>query len=352
MSRLAARLCLPALLALAGCAALPWPGATLPSSLGRRTLEGHLDLRGVTHVHTQASFDSRGTIAEVVAAARASRIDWVAFTEHRRSASVPATGLPSHVSGVTLIPGWEVSAAGGSILVIGAAECPPRPATAREVIAWAHAREAVAFASHIERSRLLADAAAFAELDGVELVNLHAQLLARPLSFSLATLVLPRPSALRLLLHVPNSNLEKWEGTRAVPGVVGGVDAHAKIRILGRTGTLDRYQDLFRVLTTHVHSVDREADSIVRALADGRSYIAFEGLAPVEWFQFTPESGGVRTGGARVADYTLICDGSIAATASGSEVVLPAPEGARRCRVEARLGGRLWIATAYRTLPR
>jgi len=341
-----------ALAGLTGCAAVPWPTLTRPTAQSRRTRDGYLDLRGVTHVHTRRSRDSRGTLADVVAASREAGLDWVALSEHRRASGADEAPVPESRSGITLIPGWEVSANGGSMLLMGVDERPPRFASTREAVDWAHRRGGLAVAAHLEKWHDLEATARETTLDGVELVNLHSQLRERSWRFSVATLFLPALWALRTLLYVPPRNLERWESLPNAKGLVGGVDAHAKLRILGRKGTLDRYTDTFRSLTTHVLSAGRDRASILEAIRDGRSYVAFEGLAEVDGFDFTPQTHGVRVDLPRVAELSLVCDGRAAARETGQNVVLTAPPGAERCRIEARLRGRVWLVTAYRALRR
>ncbi len=340
---------------VSGCAALPWPSAPRAFVSDRLTCEGLLDLRGVAHVHTRRSHDSRGTLGEVIAAAQHTGLDWVAFSEHRRgprSASEisPAAAEPSLDHPLVLIPGWEVSGSGGSILLIGVDERPPRFPTPQVAIDWAHGRGGLAFAGHIERSRLLRDLDTVRKLDGTELVNLHAEIIDRKLAFALAASVLPPSRALRLLLHVRPENIEAWENAGAPGGIIAGVDAHAKFRLFGRYGTLDRYRHPFRAATTHVHSERRDQQAILQALRQGRSYVAFEGLAPVNRFEFSAGTRQVDVCAPHPATFRLICDGLNVEERTGQCAKLAPPPEARRCRVEAYLTGRLWIATAYREI--
>jgi len=129
--------------------------------------------------------------------------------------------------------------------------------------------------------------------------------------------------------------------------IVGGVDAHAKFRALGPLGgTLDRYRDLFRLLTTHVLVRERTAPAILEALREGRSYVAFEGLAAVDRFEASREADGVRLRAPREARLVLVCAGVVAGEALAAEALLPAPANTDRCHAEAWLGDRLWIVTS------
>ncbi len=335
---------------LAGCAALPWPSGAARERAGASAAGegGWLDLRGVVHVHTRVSHDSPGTIGEIVDAAHGAGVDFVAFAEHPRGATLAAAS--GEVEGVLLIPGWELSTdGGGSLLALGISDRTALPREPPALVEAIHARGGAAFVAHFERS-VLADPARYGEArpDGIELVNLHAN--AKDASFRLALgeLFLPAPLALGVLVQTPNANLERWAKLADARAIVGGVDAHARFRALGPLGgTVDRYRDLFRLLTTHVRVRERSTAAIVEALREGRSYVAFEGIEPVERFEAEREPGGVRVRAPRAARLALVCAGAVASEVDdASEARLAWPDGRERCHVEAWLDGELWIATS------
>jgi hypothetical protein len=332
-------------LGLSACAALPWPsGRTRPAA--GAPADGWLDLRGAVHVHTRVSHDSRGRIGDLIDAAHSAGIAWIAFAEHtRRARHLPARG---RIEGVTLIPGWEIRAQGGSILALGIDDARDLPRDPPALVRAIHARGGAAFVGHLERSGLAAPER-WAELgaDGIELANLHAAADAARLRLALGELFLPARWALRALLAPPHENLARWARLPGARALVGGVDAHAKFRVLGPLGgTLDRYRDLFRLLTTHVRANDASAEAILDALRSGRSYLAFEGLAPVERFDADVEAGGVRVRAPRAAELALVCSGERIASAHAADALLRGRSGASHCHVQAWLGSHLWIATS------
>jgi hypothetical protein len=333
-------------LALCGCAALPWPSGGRRAESGSRT-GPWLDLRGAVHVHTEVSHDSPGRIRELIAAAHGAGIRWIAFTEHVHAArSVPASG---ELEGVTLIPGWEVGVAGGSMLALGVDDASGLPRQPRALVREIHARGGAAFVGHIERSRLMRpEAWEDLDADGIELVNLHAAAESVRLRLGLGLLFLPARWALRALMQTPHEALAQWAQLPQARAIVGGVDAHAKFRALGALGgTLDRYRDVLRLLTTHVLARDATRDAVLEALREGRSYVAFEGLAPVEQFDVTLDAAGVRVRAPQPARLALVCRGQeIAAAADTAQALLQPRPGERHCHVEAWLGSQLWIATS------
>jgi hypothetical protein len=75
---------------------------------------GAPELRGAYHVHTTAS-DGRGTLAEVVGAARAAGLDFVVVTDH----NVRAPERAEYVDGVLVVPATEVSTQFGHVVALG-----------------------------------------------------------------------------------------------------------------------------------------------------------------------------------------------------------------------------------------
>ena len=330
---------------LTACAALPWPSG---GEHGPSAWRGNdfIDLRGVVHVHTRVSHDAKGDIGELIDAARGAGIAFVALTEHPYRARLrPARGV---VEGVILIPGWEVSSAGASILALGVAGREHLPHDPKKLVAEIHRRGGVAVVGHFEASEL-ADPGRFADAapDGVEIANLHATALEVSGRLALGELFLPAACAQRVLLRTPTANLARLGALSGVRALVGGVDAHAKFRVLGPLGgTLDRYRDLFRLVTTHVLARERSADAVLDALRAGRSYVAFEGLAPVSHFAVERTAEGLAVQAPEEARIDLVCGGAVAASAVGAQVTLPAPPAGGACHVEAWRGDRLWVITS------
>jgi hypothetical protein len=328
-----------------GCAFLPWPQARRSGGVAALR-DGRLDLRGSVHVHTTASHDAAGSIRELVRGAREAGVAWVALSEHTRPGGAPAAG---RVDGVLLIPGFELRAWGGSLLALGVDTLPESyrdPVAATQEI---HAAGGVAFAAHLDTSQLGVDEWVAASPDGLEIANLHsAAVESGILRLALAGALLPGPWALRLLLRTPREPLERWERLSDADAIVGGVDAHAKFRLLGWLGTADSYGRIFRLLTTHVIVSEASRDAILDALRHGRSYVAFEGRAPVNHFRFELDAERIEIQSPRDARLALVCDGVRVELGTAIEARLRTPPGALRCRAEAWLGDDLWIVTSYR----
>jgi hypothetical protein len=334
-----------ALGALGGCAALPWPQRAV-RHYPAPTSEGLIDLRGVVHVHTRASHDSPGRLQDVVRAARRAGVSWVALTEHTRPGGPVAEGT---VEGVVLIPGRELRGWGGSILALGIEELPENYRDPVAAVRGIRAQGGLALLGHFENARLGAAEWEHAGLEGLEIANLHASAEASgAVDLALRGALLPAPALLRSLLRTPRENLQRWEDYPAADLVVGGVDAHAKVRLLGPLGgTVDRYARMFRLLTTHVLAAGPTREAVLEALRAGRSYVAFEGRGRVDRFRFERAGDAFEVEAPAAARLALVCDGELADFSEARTARLRIPSGAVRCRVEAWLDQELWIVTSY-----
>jgi hypothetical protein len=334
---------------LAGCAAIPWPGAQRGAP-AERTAAGWLDLRGVVHVHTRASHDSPGRIEDVVAAAQDAGVSWVALTEHTEPGEQGSHGW---IDGVIVIPGFEIKVRGGSLHALGITRRPPASRDPDAVVRWIQAEGGLAVVGHLERWKLpLAEAFQTTRPEAVELANLHANAEAARGALVWRAPLLPTGAALRPVLTLHDTYRDGWEQLPGPPALVGAVDAHARLRLLGPLGgTIDRYRDLFRLLTTHVLVRERSAAGVLEALRAGRSYVAFEGLAVVDRFRFEAAPGGFLLEAPRPARLLLVCDAAEVAAEEGSRAVLAPPVDAKHCRAEAWLEGRPWIFTSYVGVP-
>jgi hypothetical protein len=258
------------------------------------------------------------------------------------------------VNGVLLIPGYELRAGRGSVLALGIEELPSRSKETKTTVRNVHRMGGVAFLGHLERWSL-SELRSHLEAgpDGIEITNLHAVAQQNAVVLTLRGLLLPRPFALRTLARTPWETLERLRVLPQVRALVGGVDAHAKIRVVGPLGgTVDRYGTLFRLLTTHVLVREFTESAILEALRQSRSYVAFESLGRVDRFVFEPQAESFRVEVPAPARIVLICDGVEVASRSTAVADLEIPPGAARCRAEVWKGDRLWVATSSRSAVR
>jgi len=125
------------------------------------------------HVHTKYSFDAAihpKTIVEQLYVHPF--IKAVAITDHNTvDGYYKVQELASAYQDILIIPGVEVTTAEGDLILLGVAELPPKPWTARNVIDFAREREALVIIAHPYRARGLGDAAKNYDVDAIEVLN-------------------------------------------------------------------------------------------------------------------------------------------------------------------------------------
>ena len=304
---------------------------------------------GVVHVHTTYS-DGGGGIDDVAAAAAAAGLDFVIITDHNTFGGKPFEG---YVDGVLVIVGTEVSTATGHLLGFGV----PTPTfrfsgDAGDALQDVHDLGGVAFAAHPTSPR---PDFRWENWDlpgawGIELLNGDTQW--RSASWvraAWATLLYPLNASYALLrLVTPPTAIDHWDALlaeRDVPAIAGS-DSHNYIGLMEAIGLrFPSYRSVFGLARNHVvlprqltGNADVDGRAIVAALANGRSYIGLDALAPAAGFFFVADDGArqwtmgdtvsptpslsLRAGGAlpMAAQIALIKDGQPIATARGELV--------------------------------
>ena len=130
-------------------------------------------IRADLHLHTTYSADASippRTIVEQLYAHP--YIKAVAITDHNTVEGYrKVRELASAYSDILIIPGVEIRAVGGDLLVLGAEEMPPRPWYVEDVIDFTHERGGLVIAAHPYRAYGLGDLAKKYAIDAVEVLN-------------------------------------------------------------------------------------------------------------------------------------------------------------------------------------
>jgi hypothetical protein len=255
----------PALLLLLAASCTGGPG---PSALR--------EFRGIVHCHTKYSHDSKGTYEEILAAAKAARIDFICITDHppKGDASLSLReGWRGDHDGVLFIQGHEL--AGTNLLALGIRE--PVGGTAPEKIAAIRRQGGVSIVAHPEE---VADWEPYRDADGMEVFNLHAAFKAKMkepgfLGRLFQAVKVDPQRAFLLVQDVDPAIVARWKATRrtrAYAGVAAN-DAHQNTGFLGVQ--LDPYPRVFRFVCTVVQAEALTEAAILRALREGRARVEF-----------------------------------------------------------------------------
>lgn len=239
------------------------------------------DYRAVIHVHAEDSDHTKGTRAEVLAAAKKTGVRIVLLTDHRGPRADTWRGMRD---GVLFMAGSEDDD--------GKLRFPDFSADGKP-----QAEGGLKFLTHVEE-RYDADLKGFA---GMEIVNRHSDqkldpalsnYLARALADTnrwreLTALFQKYPDEIFAAGCDPRAEFfAKWDREllrRHVTGI-GANDAHQNV--IHRGITFDPYEVSFRNLTTHVLARECTETEVRHALRDGHCYVAHDWLADPTGFAF------------------------------------------------------------------
>ena len=302
---------------------------------------GYDDVRSLLHVHSAFSHDSRGTLEEIVAAAKATGVRVIMFTEHPADHyDYIKDGHQGLVDGVLLIPGAETE----GFLAYPTRSLKGEPAAAKQEFADLVLRDdGLLFLSHLEE-RMDWE---IAGLSGTEIYNTHADFkeetsfisaLKTPIGLlALVPAVKQFPQeTFAALQDYPADYLRRFDELcqHARHTGVSANDAHhnqafrgrlteeGKLQLddaLGKTLLvldpakvplikpmvagkkpgdlvfeldLDPYECSFRHVSTHLLLKEVTRDSVWEVLKAGRAYVAFDWMADPAGFVFRADRGG------------------------------------------------------------
>jgi len=264
--------------------------------------DGYVRVPGVIHVHTTHS-DGGGTTEEVIAAARAAGLQFLALTDHN---NLDAKTVEGYQGGVLVMVGTEISTNAGHVVGLGIPD-PTYRFSGDVADALADVRDGggVAFAAHPLSPRADFQWTGWDQPGpwGMELLNGDSQWRAAGWLRLLRTGALYGINsryALLASLTSPDETLRRWDALlqeRAVAGIVGA-DAHSRVPVRKETAVrFPSYGALFALARNYVlldarlsGTAARDSAAILAALARGRSYVGVDALAPAGGFWFTAET--------------------------------------------------------------
>ena len=334
------------------------------------------------HVHSTYS-DGTATVPELLSAASEVGADALLLTDHD-SLQARRDGWEGSHEGVFLLVGTEVSSTEGHYLAFGVErEIPHAGRSAMEIADAVRAAGGIGFAAHpfsaggemlvpaLARSivrahewRALEDPRGY---DGLELWSLTTDAAERWRTPAEAVRWLRDPQA-KVAKGPPPDHLRRWDelsARRRVPAI-GGLDGHQPgIRLRGRVHSPLSHARTFELLRTHLLcdrplTGDLQSDraTVLRALAAGRAWLTCPFVAPAHGSRLWAERADGQSlqlgdeGQAgrvqlhvrlpRAADIIVVRDGALLHRAHGAtvDVGLELPG---VYRVQARIGGRLWL---------
>ena len=327
--------------------------------------------KGAIHIHTTYS-DGSGTMAEIVAAARAAGLDFIVITDHNTLAP-REQGWEGWHDGLLVVVGAEITPdTGGHVVALGVDSVDDYQYLSEGEYLYRIAQQGgAAFLAHPEGKRK-----AQFNLNLQRWQHWNTTLFAGMEIWSFMHDWIKDLKIIKLgrfhrdpLNQVAGPDpwvLAAWDALtekRPVAGIAS-LDAHAR-RLLLKRWTFFPYEFMFRTTLTYVRTPvltgdgDRDAKTIIHALARGRAYVNYEILGDARDFRFEGRAGDqpVAMGQTLTApeapvdlavhtpvqsEIKLLRAGKPVAQADGRELRFAATEpGAYR--VEVSRSGRPWI---------
>lgn len=330
------------------------------------------DFAGVIHVHSLLSHDSKGTMDAIVEAAKQNGLSFVIMTDHHNP-KVYTQGFEGWFDTILVLRGSEIikGCSGhtgntcNSLLVLGLKDyLDPKPLTMSQIIETVKQRGGLAFVAH---------SGGFTDWDspginGMEIYDILDGAVEHPWRF-------PRylfdigysysdysDQVFLSILDRPDEYLKQWDKLTQQRRwtAIAGNDAHQNTRILGHQ--IDPYSQSFRFVRTHVLAPELTEAEILRALAAGHAYVAFDSLSDSTGFVFWAGNGallGIQGDEIRldpglkltaespiVGLVELVRNGAVIRTATTSRLIVPIDEtGVYRVQISLKISGKWkpWI---------
>jgi len=344
-------------------------------NLTRRPVQpvgGYHDFPGVIHVHSLLSHDSKGSVDEIVEAAKQNSLAFVIMTDHHNP-HVYTRGFEGWYDNILVLRGSEIikGCAGhtgdtcNSLLVLGLKNyLDPKPLTMAQIIDRVKQQGGLAFAAH---------PGAFKDWDsqginGMEIYDLLDDAVDHPWRFPkyFTDIVYSysdySDQVFPTILDRPDDNLKKWDDLsqqRRWTGIAGN-DAHQNIRVLGHQ--IDPYRLSFGLVRTHIMAKELNESEVLQALASGHAYVAFDTFSDSTGFVFWAGNDsflGIQGDEVRqtpgltltidspvVGWMELVRNGTVIRTATTAHLSVPIEEaGVYRVQISLRISGqwRPWI---------
>lgn len=375
-------------LLFSGCALLIRKAPARPERPPQSSEEKIPTFRGVYHVHSSFSHDSKASLATVIETAKKAGLDFVIVTDHNTlqgkhvyegcfpsplasphkwgEGSLPARRTevgPAGQAGVRgacreildaivmqngrptplLIFGEEISTPDGHMIAVGIDREPPKNLSSQELVDWIHREGGFAGLAHPVEKKNPWRNWNLQNFDGMEIYNFSHAFYGKNIFKLAAQLLFLQPDHfLDSFQERPVDSLKLWDEKlkdRPLLGF-GAVDAHIHVRFLGFAP--ENYLLAFESVTTYVDSDELSPASILQSLKEGKGFTALEARGEARGFLFEQKGKTLEVRTPLEAEIKLLHGGRPVELAHGKSLIFHAREPGVY-RVEVYRDGKIWI---------
>ncbi len=249
--------------------------------------------RGVFHVHTQYSHDSKAPLDLVIQTAQKAELDFVVVTDHNNLKAAKAYQTMHKPSHPLLIFGEEFSTwHDGHLTGIGIKMEPPDIGNSQEIIDIFHEQGGYAVIAHPLSRRKPWPNWKIENFDGIEIFCFSDIFYAQnPMKLLLKAIFLTPQAFLKSEVKNQEPGLKLWDeklkSGRHI-AAFGAADAHLKLK--WHDFYPENYLLYFQAVTMYVLTNELKEEKITEALGHGKSFIAFEVYGLAQDFSFRASS--------------------------------------------------------------
>lgn len=271
-----------------GCAFL----LRYPAVKVSRTEPKEAVFRGVYHVHSRYSHDSKASLKTIYRTARKAGKDFVIITDHNNRRAESELAQPGFSMPPLLILGEEISTADGHLIALGIREEIPPGIPGGDAIDRIHRLGGFAFLAHPFCSKNPWKNWDIRNYDGIEVYDFsHSFYDANKWAFAFKAFL---PPGLFLKAYLPGRapDTEPWDRLlkgRKVHGIASA-DAHVHVQFLGLNFESLLLQ--FQAVSIYVYASELETKSVLEAIGSGKTFFAFDVYGDAAGFRFEAVRGG------------------------------------------------------------
>lgn len=258
---------------------------------------GYEDIRACLHFHSFHSHDSKGTLEEIIAAAKKLNIRAIFMTEHPSDKEDNiANGFYGLKDGVMFFPGTEEKQ---FLTFPQTKKTPDFSGTQQEYINRILADGGMLFISHPEEQQDWT----LKNFTGMEIYNTHADIkeevggeiakLIKGKSLRLLFKAFPAypQEAFAAILDAPVENLRHWDELNKTQHIVGiaANDSHQNVKIMNLQ--VDPYPVSMHHVNTHILVKKFDEKNLLENLRAGHVYVSFDWMADPTGFVFMAMQG-------------------------------------------------------------